>query len=556
MAARPRIAIFALILVVGGCASSQAGPELPRPPTPAPSVGSTTVTTVPATTTTTLDEAALCPTPFCVVYRIREEATWSDGSPVTAADFIATARFAVDPGFDGFDPGYGLIDAITPISEKTVRVEMSRRYGGWPGLFEHVFPQAWDGLGPPPITTGRFEVAEVLGGDRIVLGSVPSWWASNDPVSGMPPGDVSEIRFVFVDELDEMLTGLESGAYDVVVSRPDTATASRLAPNDSLAFEIVPGSFWEHIDLRSDHPLLGQDWVRRAIAMAIDRDSILDGTIRLVDPESTALGNTLWMQGSPWYEDHYDIPHDPAAAEQLLIDNGCSREGGGVYTCLGEPMTFVWATTDDDAARRVAVEEAADDLAAIGVQIEARFLSPSTFVTRDFLFAGSDVWQIASFSWRAAQDPAQGTETHRCDGALNVNRACVPDVDELLDQAETTIDRTSRASLFNSADAAYLQHVPLIPLYQKPELLAWTAELQGLRANQRSTDLWNVNAWSGPASVAVALEDEPDLSLDGVSSPLTRVVWSALLLGAHAWTPDGDLVPVLVESVELVEGGS
>ena len=557
MASRLPSTSVALLLLVTSCAPSQAGPELPRPPAPVAEPPATTTTVAGTTTSTTLDETELCPSAFCLVYRIRDEATWSDGSPVTGGDFVATARLARDPRFEGFDSGYELIDQITVLDDKTVRVEMNRRYGGWPGLFEHVLPMAWDGTGPPPSSTGRFEVSEALAGDCVTLRAVPDWWAATDPVSGAEPGDVVEVQLLFVDGLEAMLEGLESAAYQVVIDRPDAATASRLGANESIAFHLSPGPFWEHIDFRTDHPLLGEEWARRAIAMAIDRESILDATIRLIDPGATALGNTLWMQGSPWYEDHYDIPHDPVAAEQILIDNGCTREEGGIYTCLGAPMTFSWATTDDDPARRIAVEQAAEDLAAIGVGIESRFVPPSTFVTRDFLFAEPDVWQVASFSWRAAGDPAQGLDTHRCDGALNVNRACVAEMEALFDEAEVTLDRQSRAALLNQADAAYLAELPLIPLYQKPELMAWSADLTGPLPNPgRSSDLWNVNAWSGRQSVVVALGDVPDISLSGMSDPLTRNIWSALVLGAHAWTPEGELVPVLVESVSIVEGDS
>ncbi len=67
------------------------------------------------------------------------------------------------------------------------------------------------------------------------------------------------------------------------------------------------------------------------------REALLDATARLVQPDAVGLDNTIFMSRTNQYEDHYDIAFDPVAAEQLLVDNGCVRDGGGTYECGGTP---------------------------------------------------------------------------------------------------------------------------------------------------------------------------------------------------------------------------
>lgn len=546
--------LLSLALLLAACTPTASGPLLPRP-TPPPDA--TTSTVAPTTTTVHVASAALaasaeaqpeCPSAFCVIYNIEPSAEWSDGSPVTAADFSHTATVLDE---------VRVLASVDEIDEDTVRVVFDEPYGAWQTLFERVYR---DGRPADSIvgvdTTGPFVFDEWAQGEYLVLQRDPDWWATEDPLTASRLGDVQRIRFVFIETLDEMLDALESGEVDVVTGRPDQASVERLEEMEGARYVLEPGPFWEHIDFHHGDPILSQSWAREAITLAIDRQAILDETVRLVDPEASSLDNTIWMAGTPGYEPHFEDAHDIERAEEILIDNGCERGQDGVHVCQGERMSFKWASTNDDPARRAIFESTRDDLAEVGIELVGDFKTPSDFVTRDFLFGGPDQWQLINFSWRARQDPMSADSTYYCDeaGELNVNRYCSEDVERLILEAATITDPGQRAGNYNRADRMYLEDQALIPLYQKQRLMAWSSEITGPEPNYSlSGDLWNVAAWAGKEEVVVALPSEP-AALDPRSQAddEANVILGALLYGAFGMDSSHQQIPVLVDRVELV----
>lgn len=553
-----RLRFLALAVLLAACAPALAGPDLPRPVGP-PAMATTT--TVPVTTTT-IDLAEMmaseCPTQFCLVYQIREGATWSSGVPVAPEDFARTADLFADPLVSSLSPGYDLIESVDIIDQDRFRVVFSEPYGPWQQLFSRVIPP-----GPDPRdvtglpTTGAFRFVEWVPGDRIVLRRDPEWWSQVDLISDAPAGNVDEITFAFYPDLAEMLDALETGVVDVITTRPDLEAMERLRGMEAISHVVAPGPLWEHIDFNHQDPLLAQGWVRRAISLAIDREKLLDRTVRLFDATTPGLDNTIWMANTSNYEDHYERGLDLAAAEDLLVANGCAPGGDGIYVCQGVRMSFRWATTNDDPARVATFDSVREDLAQIGIEVVAVFHSPSNFVTREVLFGGPEAWQMINFAWRLGPDPARQNESYHCgEFDLNVNRFCSPEVEELVRATNSITDPAERAMVYNEADHLYLDRDAVIPLYQKPILMAWGPGLTGPTPNwSHSTDMWNAAAWSGEESIVVALPAEPE-TLDPLlrGDEAANAVLSMLFYGALGMSPNHDYLPVLVSSVVVVEG--
>lgn len=548
--------VLAGALLAAGCTPTLAGPP---PARPTPATLPTVPVTAPTTTTTVTVETTRvigCETDFCLVYDIRPDATWSSGAPVTASDFAHTAEVGADAG----SPGYELIESVEVLDAETAVVTMERPYGAWPTLFDRLYPAGGDLADLPALeTTGPFTFTEWEPGEFLTLERNASWWAESDPLAGGPPGDVQDVTLVFLSEPAEMVEALRNEEVDVIAIRPDPETVTALGDLEGVETRLAPGPFWEHITFHHDDPVLGQPWAREVISLAIDREAVLDETVRLIDPSADVLANTVWMAGTPHYEQHFDDGHDPAAAERLLAENGCEPGDDGIQVCEGTRMSFVWASTNDDPARRVTFDLVREDLGAIGIELIGEFVSPSEFVTRDFLFGSPEVWQLINFSWRARPDPGRANATYYCDdaGSLNVGRYCSEEVESLIRSTETITDPAERAAVYNRADRLYLEDRAVIPLYQKPMLMAWNDELEGPQPNYTlSSDLWNIGSWSGKGSIVVALAEEP-----GVIDPLSRAddsaneVLGALLYGAFGMSPTQEHIPVLVESVEVIRGG-
>jgi peptide/nickel transport system substrate-binding protein len=549
-------AIAALGVVLAACTPEPVGPPSPRP-TPETVASTTTVTTT--TTTTTIAVAGDGCEVFCLEYHINPAARWSDGTPVVAADFVYTLQIHTDPTTGAPREGYSLIRDVEIVDDQTLRMHFIAPHGAWQSLFDRVFREGSDLTDPGSLaTTGPFRFAGWTEGESLTLERDPDWWALEDPLTGSATGDVAEIRFVFFDTPLDMAVALAGESVDVIIVRPDVATVERLRDAEGVDLRLVPGPFWEHIDFHHDDPMLSMGWVREVFSLAIDREKILDRTVRLLDPDAGPLDNTIWMSNTENYQPHFPDRYDPQEAERILSENGCARGDDGIMVCGNVRMSFVWASTNDDPARLQVFQSAREDLAQVGIDIIGDFRSPSSFVSRAFLFGGPDVWQIVNFSWRARSDPSPAAATYFCDdaGDLNVNRYCSGDVERLVREAEATVAPVGRASIYNRADRLYLEDLAVIPLYQKPTMIAWRDGISGPEPNfTYSTDLWNVSTWSGQESITVGLLEEPSrIDPRSRTEDSANVILSAMLYGAFGMTPTHEHVPVLVDSVEVIEG--
>lgn len=554
-----------LSLLVVTCSGSVSQPTTTTDALPVP----TTSTTIPASTTTSSDVAP-CPDVFCVVYHIRPQATWSDGSPVVSDDFVYTYQVLADPTNDATDqPAYALVSEYQVIDQKTVLFAFTEKYGAWQTLFAVVLPSHVLGGGTYEdvfslaltTTSGPFTFADRVDGESLTLVRNPEYWSATEPVSGVDLGDVGEIRFVFEPNVRDQLRGLEDGDIDVSRPRPLAWMVEEVQGLENASFEVGPGQFWEHIDFNHDDPLLSQRWVRDAINLGIDRQAILDGTIRPIDPDAQPLDSTVQMVNSSGYQPHFIDEFDPVAGEQILVDHLCDRGDDGVYVCQGQRMSFVWATTAGDPFRETQFAQVATFLESIGIEVIADFMTPSQLFSNEVFFGGPEVWQIMNFSWKADADPHLANSTYYCAGsapsgfgALNVNRYCSPEIEDLIRSTDLQVDQELRLQAYDEADAAYLEDVALIPLYQKPAFMAWNSAITGPELNPSSaTDFWNVGAWSGKDTAVVALNAEPG-SLNPIrpADSNEELILAALFHGAYGIDSSLQFVPVLVDTVELI----
>lgn len=544
----PRLAALSvgLALAVWAC-TGEGGPD--------PTTTSPTTTTVPPTTTT---EPERCPDVFCLVYRIRARQVWSDGVPVTVDDLIGTIDlFTTISGPASGNPGYQLITGHEVIDDLTLMIAMSEVFGPWRTLFATVFPAHWeyDREVPGP-TSGPFSLVGWEDGGPITLARNPYY---SGPEGG---GDVETIAFVVSDGVRDMVSGLRSGSYHLAGPTPLDWAIEDIEASEGLLHSITPGSYWEHITFNHSDPLLGEAWVRQAFAAALDREAILDATVRTLHPGARPLNSAIWMPSSPHHRENFTQGHEPESAVSILEGEGCTRGDDGIFVCGGRRMSFVWATTVGDPFRAAQLDVASGMLDDVGIEVLPWRLSPADLFSTPVFFGDATVWQIMSFAWKADPDPFLTKSLFECVGdgphgmgLLNAARFCDPEVDDLVGLSRVTILPGERASILNQVDRLFLEAVGMIPLYQRPTLLAWAEDLVGPTANPWATDIWNVGAWTGVADVVVAVESEPLSLTVPVADGAAAMIMRALYQGAYLVNPDGTFAPALVEDVEVIIRG-
>ncbi|MGW7277858.1 ABC transporter substrate-binding protein [Streptomyces sp. NPDC054844] len=183
-----------------------------------------------------------------VVYKLSQQAVWSDGREVGAADFAAQWRAlsGKDSAYwTARNAGYDRIEKVQRgAGDLEVKVTFSRPYADWKSLFTPLYPK--DVMGTPDafndgarrklkVTAGPFAVKEVdTEDDEVVLTGNPRWWGE--------PAKLDKLVLRAVPR-DERVSELVAGKLDLAEIDPDTAEQAGLAaaPRDAATGTPLTG---------------------------------------------------------------------------------------------------------------------------------------------------------------------------------------------------------------------------------------------------------------------------------------------------------------------------
>lgn len=442
---------------------------------------------------------------FTVTWTIREEAEWSDGTAISAEDFQFTYDTIMNEEWDITSrSGYELITDTEIVDDKTWRATFSEPFAPYRTLFSespvlpaHVlegenFNEVWnDGIVDPetdePIASGPFRFNEWERKQQLTVTRNDDFWDE--------PATLDQITFRYIKETPTLVQQIRGGEIDALDPQPQIDLIDQLEGIEGVETQVDAGPAWEHIDFNFDNAALSNQYVREAIIRGIDREAIVEQLVRGVNPEAGVLQNAIFVENQDQYEAHWDIhDYDPEAAVALLADNGCTRDGDGdVFECDGEELSFRYVSTTDNERRELMFDIVQAQLAEIGVELEADFSEPAQALGTQLPEGDYD---LINFGWVGSPDPFGGDTIFTCDGDLNYTGYCNDDVTELLERNTRILDEDERWAVYNEADELIAQDIPLVPLFQMPDVLAHEDNLGGLRVNATQWGpTWNASEW-------------------------------------------------------------
>jgi peptide/nickel transport system substrate-binding protein len=442
--------------------------------------------------------------PFSLTYKIRDEATWNDGTPVSSDDFIFTMETILDEKNQmASRAGYDKITDSEAIDEKTVKFTFSEAYAGWRDLFNPIYPKhaiegenfnkvwnkGWVDRDGNPVGSGPFLFESYKPGAELTLVKNEDFWGE--------PAHLDEVVFRFLPETNTEIQSLRGGEVDVIYPQPQLELVD-LTTQPDLTLESSAGTTWEHMDIqlgKNGHPALANDYVRQALAYGIDRDALVAQFFKDLAPDLVPLNNTIYMTNAPEYQDNWGTyTADPDKAISLLEENGCKKGGDGIYVCDGEKLEFRFTTTSGNALRELAFEVIQEQLKAVGISLKSAIDDAAVVFGNKVLVAGN--YDLFMFAWVGNPDPAGSVEIWKCEGSQNFTGYCNEEVTTLLEASNTQLDEAERAASLNEADALMSQDIPTIPLYQKPTILAYNNKVHGMEDNPTQESFtWNIAEW-------------------------------------------------------------
>lgn len=341
-------------------------------------------------------------------FTLRKNITFSDGTPLTAHDVVATAQYILDRANEENtqNPGYYynlkyFIKSISASGDYTVVVKTASGRNYWGVLYALTFPvlpQDRVSAENPP-GTGPYVISTFKAGDYIWLQVNDSWWQTRP--------QVEEIMVTMHDSPSAIIESYEYARVDTVFTR-SIAAAQHKSGTTSLALDYRTNQLETVLINHRSSPLDSLN-VRKALRYLIDPDKIAKQVyMGMVERTDTPMIPGTWMYNENLSE--YFVT-DVDAARALLEEDGWEdSDDDGILDKLNSEgkkqnlhlRIYVYEEPDNN----VRVETAnliADMLAQVGISTKVTVMTMTEMQSK--LKAASFDLALASFAMDACPDP-------------------------------------------------------------------------------------------------------------------------------------------------------
>ena len=442
--------------------------------------------------------------PQTVVYKIKQNAVWSDDTPITADDFIyfwKNQNGTIKSNDVALTTGYDQIKSVTGADNgKTVTVVFKTPFADWKGLFVGVLPAhyvskregGWNtGLDKEPEkipSAGWFMVQNYTPGQSLTL-------VRNDKYFG-PKANLDSVVFRFLPESTTQPAALQNNEVDLIYPQPQLDQVQQVKALSDVASETNFGLIYEHFDFNFKNEHLGELKVRQAIATGVNIGDLVTRTVKQFSDKAQPLGNRIWLTGQPQYQDHFGQygKGDVAGAQKLLEDAGYSKGADGIYAKDGKKLSVRFSTTSGNALRETQGELLLAQMKQVGIEIKIANLD-SQKLFGEALPNGN--FDIANFAWLGTPFAISGSrDIFRTGGGSNYGSYESKKVDDLFARANSETDEAKAAELGNQIDQQLTDDMATIPLYTKPTFIAYRNTFANIRDNATSEGpFYAANTW-------------------------------------------------------------
>ena len=437
-----------------------------------------------------------------LTFHLRDDLYWHDGVKTTAYDLAFSYERARDPETmypnTAFWTHYGRGEAVDSF---TFRVEM-RPHADYMDPWRAFAPVPRHILGDVPparLKQHPFSTREPVGNGPFKFVSHienQSWtFAANldfpEELGGRPYLD----RLVFrtIPEPATQLTELMTGRVDFVVI-PPPEQAVRLAQNPNVRLINYPDRSFVLIGWNQRREPFDDVRVRRALTMAMDRQSAVDAVLYGYGSLANSTVPPFFWQYNP--EAGADLKYDPAAAERLLAEAGYTKgEDGILYNDDGQPLRFTLVTNQGNQVRADIAEIVQADLREIGVDMRIQILEWQTLLDRINDPQRRD-FDAVMIGWRT-EIRIDDTDLFHCDKhdePFQWVSHCDPELDELLERLPLVVDREEAKSLWHEYQERVADAVPYTFVFFQERIHLVHNRLRNVQSDPRG-DWVHIDEW-------------------------------------------------------------
>ncbi|RRD59772.1 ABC transporter family substrate-binding protein [Leucobacter sp. OH1287] len=473
--------------------------------------------------------------PFKVKYTIHKDATWSDGTPITVADYVF--KWAVEnpetkdaAGNTVFNPvSTSLGEQVTGglefenFDSKEFSITFNEPYADWELLMGGIMPShivaeqagmskedlltaaqnkdgealkaaaefwntGWDvttKLGDMALypSYGPYKLKSFSPNQSVTLEANEKFW-------GTPPA-TKNITIRIADPSTHA-QALQNRDLTAIEPQATVDTLNQLqGMGDSVIIHQYPTMTYEHLDFNFGGGVFAESKeLREAFAYCVPRQQIVDNLIKPLNPDAEVLNSrgeffNFQKEYKDYVSDIYDGKYDEVdikKAKSLVEKSGVSKPKVRIGYNKPNPRR-----SDTVALIKESCDQAGFEIVDQGAE---NFFGPD-----GDLSAGN--YDIALFAWAGSGQVVSGQNISSTDQPQNYGKYSNAEVDAAWKKVASSVDRDKQVDGRKEVEKLLWEDLFSLPIYAHPGIAANASDLANVRANSTQTGLvWNQHQWA------------------------------------------------------------
>lgn len=338
-----------------------------------------------------------------------------------------------------------------------------------------------------PLGSGPYMLKEWVRGDHITLVPNPHYWGEAPKNKG--------VVMRWNKEAAARLVELQAGTADAI-DNPSPDDFAKIQADPNLKLLPRPPMNVLYLGMNNTHKPFDNEKVRQAVAMAIDKQRIVDNYF----PKGSIVAEQFmppalvpgFTQEPKWYK--YDVE----AAKKLLAD-------------AGYPNGFETTLSYRDVVRGYQplasklAQEFQSQLAKVGIKVTIKVMESGAFL--EAVSAGKE--PLFMLGWlQDYPDPTDWVDYHFT-GASDDFGEPYPDLVEAIRKAATETDPAKRAQLYQPVNELIKQHVPMVPVAHGTSAIVYNAKVEGAHASPLNNEEFRIMSVPGKDMINWIQNAEP-----------------------------------------------
>ena len=413
-------------------------------------------------------------------FHLRDGLKWSDGTDLTAKDFVYSGQRVCDPNVAapyaetvlGMVKGYdeAIAGDITKLDvqapdEKTVVVNLANpcSYFGELAAFATLNPvqqatveangDAWATSADTYISNGPFMMTEWVPGSHITFSKNPNYWNAEAI-------KLDKLEFELIEDSNAAYSAYTSGEVDMIKDVP-TEEIPSLQGNDDFHVDPIIGTYYISLNLQKEY--FQDARVRKALSLAIDRNYVANTLMQGTYSPASAIVGPGWLDtdgssfaenangGTP-YIDNDNFDANLEEAKKLLEEAGYPN---------GEGFPQIEYTTNDADYHKVVAEYLQQAWAAIGIDLKVNIVEWASFTP----MRRNGEFDVARNGWVGDYtDPSNILELFCTTNGNNDGKYTNADFDAAIEDSRVTTDAATRSADLHKAEDTLMNDAGCIPI--------------------------------------------------------------------------------------------